>query len=68
MNEGKNIMKNQQRTHSGLDQDFDYLTSACSVTECTGLIPANPDTMDHETDPYQEVFPYQPPKIPVNAK
>lgn len=65
MNEGKNLFKQSNANDMDLNKDYDYLTSACSSTDCTGLIPANPQSTDHEEDPYEDVFPYQPPKIVV---
>lgn len=45
---------------TGLEKEFDYLTNACSVGDCTGLIPVMP-TDPAQFDSYEEVYAYRPP-------
>ena len=44
------------------EKEYDYLGSACSSTDCTGLIPAGV-TNQEELEAYEDLYPYQPPKI-----
>lgn len=39
--------------------DYDYLQTAASARECTGLIPFLP-TSDAELESYQEIYQYHP--------
>ena len=39
--------------------DWDIDIQACSATDCTGLIPALPET-DAEFEHYQDLYPYLP--------
>lgn len=43
-------------------QNYDYLGKACSVMECTGLIPAAPAS-EAELEHYEALYPYLPPVI-----
>lgn len=42
--------------------DFDYLSNAASIHECTGLIPSLP-TSEAELESYNDVYQYRPPVI-----
>lgn len=44
--------------------NFDYM-SACSTTDCTGLIPSAPAS-DEEYDAYNDIYFFQPPEITAN--
>lgn len=51
-------MKNSSKTQlSSTDWDIDI--QSCSATDCTGLIPALPET-DAELEHYQELYHYLP--------
>lgn len=45
---------------------YDYLASAASSQDCTGLIPSAPLT-DAELDSYKELYPFLPP-VPHASK
>ena len=49
----KEMKKNQE-----LIDHYDYLKNAASSTDCTGLIPALPESED-ELDAYNDVYQYQ---------
>lgn len=51
--------KHPQRTVDDFFNDFD-IDSACSVTDCTGLLPTPPQSWD-EVDNYKELINYQAP-------
>ena len=51
----KEMKKNQE-----LIDHYDYLKNAASSTDCTGLIPALPESED-ELDAYNDVYQYQTP-------
>ena len=59
-------MKNQPKTDS-----YDIDIQACSSMDCTGLIPAKPNT-EEELENYEELYPYltkaQPPSPRVSGK
>lgn len=42
---------------SPLDDDDGFNIQACATTDCTGLIPALPQS-DAEIESYQELYPY----------
>ena len=44
---------------------FDYLSKAASTQDCTGLIPASPESSE-ELESYEELYQFLPPK--GNAK
>ena len=52
-------MKKDKQNDENLDC-YDYLANAASVTELTGLIPANPFPEFMES--YEDVFHFEPPK------
>jgi len=53
----KEMKKNQE-----LIDHYDYLKTAASSTDCTGLIPALPESED-ELDAYNDVYQYQTPLV-----
>lgn len=56
--------KSSKKTDSPASADtFDYLASAASATEFTGLIPSLPQD-DAEIESYNDVCPFLPPKEP----
>lgn len=48
--------ENRQKEPEAKD-DFDINVQACSATDCTGLIPALPET-EEELNAYEELYPY----------
>ena len=46
--------------------DWDIDIQACSATDCTGLIPALPET-DAEFEHYQDLYHYLIPRIGLNT-
>ena len=55
---GRDEMKKNQE----LIDHYDYLKNAASSTDCTGLIPALPESED-ELDAYNDVYQYQTPLV-----
>lgn len=41
----------------GCDTPDDLIFTACSATECTGLIPSLPQS-EYERESYEEIYPY----------
>lgn len=41
---------------------YDYLGKACSVMDCTGLIPSRP-VSESEWESYESLYPYLPPVV-----
>ena len=58
----KEMKKNQE-----LIDHYDYLKNAASSTDCTGLIPALPESED-ELDAYNDVYQYQTPLVKPKSK
>ncbi|EFV22106.1 predicted protein [Anaerostipes caccae] len=40
------------------------MCSTCSTTDCTGLIPANPES-EAAMESYEELYPFRPPVINI---
>lgn len=60
-------MKNKKnRQNQEIIDSYDYLASAASSQDCTGLIPSAPLT-DAELDSYKELYPFLPP-VPSASK
>ena len=61
--------KEEQRRNRRIIDSYDYLSSAASAQDCTGLIPAEPET-EAERESYQDLYEYQylPPKFPPEKK
>ncbi|MFT4105146.1 MAG: hypothetical protein QM657_05220 [Lacrimispora sp.] len=49
--------KSQETIYSKNDYDIDI--QACSTTDCTGLIPAAPES-EAELEAYEDLYPYLP--------
>ena len=56
-----------EKENQKLVDSYDYLANAASSQDCTGLIPANPWS-DAAMESYNEVYHYEPPKVPVKKK
>ena len=48
-------MKDESRTETAKNQDFDVDIQSCSTTDCTGLIPAGPQS-DDEVENYNQLY------------
>lgn len=59
-------MIDKKENQKKIDQ-FDYLKNAACVTDCTGLIPATPETPS-ERDSYKDLLQYEPPVIKPERK
>lgn len=46
-----------KKTDNKINQPDDIDIQACSTTDCTGLIPALPET-DAEREAYEDLYPY----------
>ena len=59
----------EKKTNKKTIDDFNYLANAASAMDCTGLIPAEPET-EAERESYQDLYEYQylPPKFPPEKK
>ena len=55
------MKKQTQTSNQDIIDSYDYLGSACSSMDCTGLIPAGVTSKD-QWNAYEELYPYQPPK------
>lgn len=49
-----------KKNNSDMIDDFDYLASAASSQDCTGLIPATP-VSDAELESYEDLYHFLPP-------
>ncbi len=61
------MSKEKRKKQFGKDysNQSDVLSSSCSVTECTGLIPAGNDLSEDEFRNYQDIFQFSvPPDMP----
>ena len=56
--------KNEKQQNNRIIDSYDYLANAASSQDCTGLIPSLPISRA-ELDSYEDVYHYQPPKVPV---
>ena len=56
----RNTKRNEKNQE--LIDHYDYLKNAASSTDCTGLIPALPESED-ELDAYNDVYQYQTPLV-----
>ncbi len=54
--------KSPKQKNREIIDSYDYLGKAASMTDCTGLIPAAPQTRA-ELEAYEELYPYLPPQI-----
>ncbi|XCP86945.1 hypothetical protein ABXS75_09190 [Roseburia hominis] len=55
--------KNEKNENQRIIDSYDYLSNAASTWDCTGLIPFLPTTKG-ELENYEDVYHYQPPKVP----
>lgn len=58
-------MKQKQKlksTNQEIIDAYDYLSSAASTQDCTGLIPSAPKCLA-DLESYEAIYPYQPPKV-----
>lgn len=55
--------KKEKSENQNIIDSYDYLANAASTQDCTGLIPSLP-TSKAELESYEEVYHYQPPKMP----
>lgn len=46
---------------AAVEDDYEGLGNVCSACDCTGLIPANPDSAQVR-DAYEDLYHYEPPK------
>ena len=51
-----------RKPNEQLIDSYDYLSNAASAHDCTGLIPALPESED-ELDAYNDVYQYQTPLV-----
>lgn len=58
--------KTAAKSNQEIIDSYDYLGKAASTMDCTGLIPAAPQTRA-ELESYEELYPYRPPHI-ANCK
>lgn len=56
-------MKDKKQESNKLIDDYDYLSSAASVTEFTGLIPSLPQS-EAELESYNDIWKFLPPADP----
>lgn len=52
----------QTLTNQEVIDSYDYLSSAASAWDCTGLIPSAP-TSSAELESYEAIYPFEPPKL-----
>ena len=49
------------------DDDDDFELNACSMQDCTGLIPSLVQN-EAEVEAYEDIYPYIPPNVPAPPK
>lgn len=55
----------QTLTNQEIIDSYDYLSSAASAWDCTGLIPSAPSS-SAELESYEAIYPFEPPKLDLN--
>lgn len=55
----------QTLTNQEIIDSYDYLSSAASACDCTGLIPSAPSS-SAELESYEAIYPFEPPKLDLN--
>lgn len=55
----------QTLTNQEIIDSYDYLSSAASAWDCTGLIPSAPSS-SAELESYEAIYPFEPPKPDSN--
>ena len=63
----KSDIKKQERETLAKENEkiidsYDYLANAASTQDCTGLIPAIPES-DEELEAYKDIYNFEPPKV-----
>ena len=53
---------NIDKENKKIIDSYDYLATAASTTECTGLIPT-PASTEYEREAYEAIFHFEPPKL-----
>lgn len=62
-NSKTNTPKPHMEAKQPAPDDFDYLASAATSGDCTGLIPSMP-VSEAELESYEQIYPYLPPEPP----
>lgn len=55
---------NDPKRNEEIIDSYDYLANAASSTDCTGLIPANPESKA-ALESYRDVYHFEPPKVKI---
>lgn len=55
----KKDTRNKKSETTTSKNNYDIDIQACSTTDCTGLIPATPET-EEEMEAYEDIYPYIP--------
>ncbi len=55
--------KKVDKENERIIDSYDYMASAASMQDCTGLIPANP-LPGEIMEAYEDIYPYEPPQVP----
>lgn len=55
----------QTLTNQEIIDSYNYLSSAASAWDCTGLIPSAPSS-SAELESYEAIYPFEPPKLDSN--
>ena len=58
------MKKKKELTKEEIDENIFDMCSTCSTTDCTGLIPANPES-EAAMESYEELYPFRPPVINI---
>lgn len=61
-NNQKRESSNPSSENQKIIDSYDYLGKACSVMDCTGLIPSAPQSRAQQ-ESYESLYPYLPPVI-----
>lgn len=59
----KSDTQNLDKENRRIIDSYDYLANAASTQDCTGLIPAIPETVE-ELEAYKDIYQFEPPKVP----
>ncbi|MCI9168376.1 MAG: hypothetical protein HFH01_09365 [Dorea sp.] len=63
--EQKNRKNQQEKTNQEIIDSYDYLSSAASMQDCTGLIPSVPESAA-ELESYEDLYHFLPPNSDVS--
>lgn len=58
------LPQNDPKRNEELIDSYDYLANAATSMDCTGLIPANPNSKA-ALESYNEVYHFEPPKVKI---